>query len=196
MKRTMTKVYPNTSFDSNINLSSSDRDTEFLTVWNKSLLFNCRGYTVYNSSGNLKFRVDNYMAPIKGDNIVLMDAGGSALLTVRRKKVLNLSLADSWLIFNGEMATSPLYSVRKLRGNKTLAQVISSKTNKVVYEMEGSYTQRCCTVLDGKRRKVAEITRKEGVGMDVFRLIVHPEIDTARAMALVILLDQMFGSSS
>lgn len=54
---------------------------------------------------------------------------------------------------------------------------------------------------DGDRRQVAEIKRKEpGVGgvafgVDVFRLVVQPEMDAAVAMALVILLDQMFGSS-
>ena len=68
------------------------------------------------------------------------------------------------------------------------------------YEIEGSYTQRCCSVYDNKRRRVAEIKRKESVGgvsfgMDVFRLIVHSEIESAVAMALVIVLDQMFGSS-
>ena len=70
----------------------------------------------------------------------------------------------------------------------------------VNYEIEGSYTQRCCSVYDNKRRRVAEIKRKESVGgvsfgMDVFRLIVHSEIESAVAMALVIVLDQMFGSS-
>ena len=70
----------------------------------------------------------------------------------------------------------------------------------VSYEIEGSYTQRCCSVYDTKRRRVVEIKHKESVGgvsfgMDVFRLIVHSEIESAVAMALVIVLDQMFGSS-
>lgn len=54
---------------------------------------------------------------------------------------------------------------------------------------------------DDKRRRVAEIKRKEAVagvafGGDVFRLVVQPEIDSSVAMALVVLLDQMFGGSS
>ena len=68
---------------------------------------------------------------------------------------------------------------------------------KAMYEIEGSYSQRCCAVYDERRRCVAEIKRKEAVagvalGVDVFRLIVQPEMDTPVAMALVILLDQMF----
>jgi hypothetical protein len=47
---------------------------------------------------------------------------------------------------------------------------------------------------------VAEIKQKESVGgvafgVDVFRLIVGPEMGTSMAMAMVILLDQMFGST-
>ena len=59
-------------------------------------------------------------------------------------------------------------------------------------------------VYDDKRRGVAEIKRKEAVGglvcgVDVFRLIVHEpgsRIESAVAMALVIVLEQKFGSSS
>ena len=48
---------------------------------------------------------------------------------------------------------------------------------------------------------MAEIKRKEAVGGvafggDVFRLLVHPEIHSTIAMALVVLLDQMFGGST
>lgn len=72
----------------------------------------------------------------------------------------------------------------------------------ILYEIEGSYTQRCCAVYNQKMQKVAEIRRKEAavggiaLGEDVFRLVVEPNFDTAVAMALVIVLDQMFGSSS
>lgn len=65
--------------------------------------------------------------------------------------------------------------------------------------MEGSYAQRCCRVYDDTRKVIAEIKRKEangGVvyGLDVFRLIVQPGFDAAMAMAVVILLEQIFGS--
>lgn len=119
-------------------------------------------------------------------------------------------------MYDGETAVNPLFSVRKnvnILNNKSLAQVSrtncehngtgssssSNNKNMMMYEIEGSYAQRCCAVYDGKRR-VAEIKQKEAVGgvafgVDVFRLIVQPEIDTSVAMAIVILLDKMFGSS-
>ncbi|XP_009605860.3 protein LURP-one-related 8 [Nicotiana tomentosiformis] len=209
----MTKVYPNGNASSGnsaaapkLAFPADHHANVVLTVWKKSLLFNCDGFTVFDNQGNLVFRVDNYNAGTKAE-IVLMDASGNSLLTIRRKRI---SLADSWLVFEGETAVNPLFSVKKnvnLLNTKSLAQVyehrkaLSSKKNNVVYEIEGSYTQRCCAVYDQKRRPVALIKRKEeavrGVafGIDVFRLVVQPEeIHPSMAMALVILLDQMFGS--
>ncbi|GMH05268.1 hypothetical protein Nepgr_007108 [Nepenthes gracilis] len=223
----MKKVYPDATVDAGVSSSAkhsgaaSDGDAEVLTVWKKSLLLSCKGFTVFDGKGDLVFRVDNYGDACRGE-IVLMDADGKALLTIRRKK---LSLGDSWLVYGGETFVNPIFSVRRHSGflnSKTLAHVCSGNgdgkgcesgsgsgtppslhgNKNVVYEIEGSYLQRSVAVYDNKRRCVAEIRKKEAavggvaLGEDVFRLIVRrPYIDTALAMALVILLDQMFGSS-
>lgn len=65
-----------------------------LTVWKKSLLFNCTGFTVFDGKGNLVFRVDNYVAGNKSE-IVLMDASGKPLLTIRRKVYIYISAVRS-----------------------------------------------------------------------------------------------------
>lgn len=39
---------------------------------------------MFNADGNLVYRVDNYLADNKGE-ILLMDAAGSPLFTIRRK---------------------------------------------------------------------------------------------------------------
>ncbi|XP_022755945.1 protein LURP-one-related 8-like [Durio zibethinus] len=208
----MTKVYPNASFTGSDAISerpskllvAADTWEAILTVWKKSLLFNCNGFTVFDGNGDLVFRVDNYMEGNKGE-ILLMDATGKPLLTIRRKK---MSLGDSWLVYEGETLVNPTLSVRKslnILNNKCLAHVFAGNTNNrnnnIMYEIEGSYSQRCCAVYDVKRRLVAEIKRKEAVGgvafgIDVFRLVVQPDnIRADFAMAFVILLDQMFGSS-
>ncbi|OMO89087.1 hypothetical protein COLO4_19957 [Corchorus olitorius] len=207
----MTKVYPNAGFsgsDANsapppAKLLVADKREAVLTVWKKSLLFNCNGFTVFDGKGDLVFRVDNYMEGNKGE-ILLMDATGKPLLTIRRKKI---SLGDCWLVYEGETLVNPRFCVRKsvnILNSKCLAYVSngnSNNRNNIMYEIEGSYSQRCCGVYDDKRRLVAEIKRKEAVGgvafgTDVFRLVVQPDnIRTDFAMALVILLDQMFGSS-
>ncbi|KAL4312924.1 hypothetical protein GQ457_01G038480 [Hibiscus cannabinus] len=190
----MKKVHPNAD-----GLSSSKEAV--LTVWKRSLLFNCNGFTVFDAKGDLVFRVDNYMQGHKG-SILLMDANGEPLFTIRRKKI-SLGLGENWLVYEGEetMAT-PRFSVKKslnIFNNKCLAYVIGSDpSNQIVYEIEGSYSRRRCAVLGDNRKLAAEIRRKEGgggvvLGTDVFRLIVQPNsIRRDFAMALVILLDQMF----
>ncbi|XP_010921247.1 protein LURP-one-related 8-like isoform X2 [Elaeis guineensis] len=207
----MTKVHPNASSVeaslredfSGICCGGGVPETAVLTVWRKSLLFNGNGFTVFDAKGNLVFRVDNYASGNKGE-IVLMDAAGKPLLTIRRKR---LSLGDHWLIYDGEEAANPRFSMRKhvnLLHSKALAHVTpchggAKSCVGTRYEIEGSYSQRCCAVYDERQRQLAEIRRKEAVGgvvfgVDVFRLIVEPGFDASVAMAIVILLEQMFGS--
>jgi hypothetical protein len=57
-----------------------------LTVWRKSLLISCNGFTVINSCGDLVYRVDNYID--RPDELVLMDGSGKSILTMRRRKVI------------------------------------------------------------------------------------------------------------
>ncbi|GJS87406.1 protein LURP-one-related 8 [Tanacetum coccineum] len=189
--------------------SSTAKNEVVFTVWKKSLVFNCDGFTVFDSEGDLVYRVDNYVARGNGE-IVLMNASGRALFTIHRKK---LSLSDSWLVYDGERLAQPRLIVRKhlnRLNTKSLAYVslAGSPSNfnnvrnyrNVIYEIERSYTQKCWVIYDDKRRCVAEIRRKEAktgvsLGGDVFHLAVQPLIDCNVAMALVIVLDQMFGSS-
>lgn len=209
----MTKVHPNAAALSAASSSAAAAPDPIceasgspvvLTVWKKSLLPNCNGFTVFDGQGNLVFRVDNYVAGRRGET-VLMDSAGEPLKTIRRKK---LSFGDNWMVYDGESTVgNPRFTARKL-GNllnsKCLVQVssVNSKMKAVLYEIEGSYVERCCAVYDDKRRLVAEIKRKDSLkkgvafGGDVFRLIVYPELDTSVAMSLVILLDHMFGTSS
>lgn len=101
----MTKIYPNATAaaSSSSPLSSSDNgkiggdEPVVLTVWKKSLLLNCEGFTVFDPSGNLVYRVDTYMAATKG-HIYLMDASGATLLTIRRKVCIARSQIYSILL--------------------------------------------------------------------------------------------------
>ncbi|XP_008793393.2 protein LURP-one-related 8-like [Phoenix dactylifera] len=210
----MTKIHPNASsavacsrpeFSGGCCCCGGLPETTVLTVWRKSLLFNGKGFTVFDAKGNLVFRVDNYASGRK-EGIVLMDAAGKPLLSIRRKR---LSLGDHWLIYDGEEAANPRFSARKhvnLLHSKALAHVTPCRGGggakgcvAAHYEIGGSYSQRCCVVYDEQRRRLAGIRRKEAVGdvafgVDVFRLIVEPGFDASVAMAIVILLDQMFSS--
>lgn len=115
-----------------------------------------------------------------------------------------LSLADHWHLYEGEgAALRRRFSARKyvsLLPSKVLAHVTTCGSEKgPIYHVEGSFSHRSCVVYDERRRQVLEIRRKEAVGGvafggDVFRLIVQPGFDAGLAMAIVILLEQMFGS--
>ncbi|KAG6509822.1 protein LURP-one-related 8-like [Zingiber officinale] len=197
----MAKVHPNTEeyCIAGVEVARDRKDmSRVLTVWRKSLLFSCSGFTVFDDVGNLVFRVDNYGSGRAGE-VVLMDAAGKPLLTVRRKK---LSLGENWKIYNGEDAADPVYSVKKQYAKTALAHVTACRQRcssaAFGYEVEGSYARRSCTVFDGRRRPVAEVRRKEtvggvGFGDDVYRLVLRPAADACLTMAVVVVLDQMFG---
>lgn len=182
-----------------------------LTVWRKSLVISCKGFTVIDSYGNLAYRVDNYI--VHPNELILMNASGNSLLTMRRSR--KLGLVDSWFVYEGEKGKqgrsksreSPVCCVKKrvniLDGKpKVQAYVyrVASDSDKrqAALTVEGSYAHRTCKVLDKYKRAVAEIKRKEAntkdvsFGIEIFQLVVHPGFDPTFAMALVLLLDQMF----
>ncbi|KAK8486863.1 hypothetical protein V6N13_026539 [Hibiscus sabdariffa] len=180
-----------------------------LTVWRKSLLVTCTGFTVIDCSGNLVYRVDNYMGG-RPKELVLMDGKGTSILTMKRCK--NLGLIDNWVIYGGEvgnyctsvLSEKPVFYVKKainiLHTNpNVLAYVYRRSSDKrYAYTIEGSYSYRSCKVVDKRKRVVAEIKRKDATaggiyfGLDVFMLIIKAGFDPGFAMALVLLLDQMF----
>ncbi|KAM7525811.1 hypothetical protein LguiA_015713 [Lonicera macranthoides] len=196
--------------------------TTILTVWRKSLILSCNGFTVINSEGELVYRVDNYNGPL--NEIILMDGLGNSILTLLRRKQ-KLRLVDNWDIYEGEIGAKslkkkPICCARKqlniLRPSlNVIAHVhllgLSDKSSPG-FVVEGSYANRSCKVIDQEsRRVVAEIRKKEGIkmgvgggngdggagggvsfGLEVFILIIHPGFDPAFAMAIVLLLDQMF----
>jgi uncharacterized protein YxjI len=195
------KVHPNDSGAEPA--AAAARSPAVLTVWRKSLMFNCDGFTVFDANGNLAFRVDSYSRRGRRAEVVLMDAAGKPLLTVRRKR--RLSLAERWLIYDGDRASNidskPLLSVRRhvnLRHHssaKALAYVVASNSKadeETSYVVEGSYGRRACAVRDANGDAVAEVHRKESVGDDVFRLVADPRLGAPLAMGLVIALDEMF----
>ncbi|KAF8031337.1 hypothetical protein BT93_D0505 [Corymbia citriodora subsp. variegata] len=185
------------------------------TVWRKSLLIDCNGFTVFDSRGDMVYRVDSYGR--RPREVVLMDHAGKSVLTLRRLKKL-LARLDDWLVYEGEVGDNgpsyksgklsrkkPICFVRRRLGvlhaaSKAIAYVCHATPRKQrEYVIEGSYVNRSCKVLEvSSREVVAEIKRKEAspsggsFGTEVFVLIVRPGFDCGFAMALVLLLDQMF----
>lgn len=62
-----------------------------LTVLKTCLFFAGDGFTAYDSNGTIVFRVDSYASDLNDSaEVVLMDAAGRCILTVRRKVILSL----------------------------------------------------------------------------------------------------------
>lgn len=82
--------------------SKADGPWTKLTVWRKSLVFSCNGFTVIDSTGSLVYRVDNYAG--RPEEVTLMDGSGWPVLTMRHRKVTknieNIDLYYSGFIYN------------------------------------------------------------------------------------------------
>ncbi|XP_010539503.1 PREDICTED: protein LURP-one-related 5-like [Tarenaya hassleriana] len=174
-----------------------------LTVRKTSMFFAGDGFTVYDCKGSLVFRVDSYGGPDTRDNdeVVLMDAHGRCLLTLRKKRP---SLRRRWEGYMGERSDGqkPIFSVRRssVIGRCGATVEVYGNGRCEEYLIEGSFRQRTCTVVEADtRRKMAEIRRKVDsstnvmLGKDVFSLNVKPGFDGAFAMGLVLVLDQISG---
>lgn len=121
-------------------------------------------------------------------------------------------VGNHWLIYEGEVVKNSSSSASKkpafcVRRNMSimkakasvLAYVYGGPSGKgFKYTIEGSYTRRSCKIMDESGRACSEIKRKKPLkggasfGLEVFDLIVQPGFDSRFAMAIVLLLDQMF----
>uniref|UniRef100_A0ACD5Y4A6 Uncharacterized protein n=1 Tax=Avena sativa TaxID=4498 RepID=A0ACD5Y4A6_AVESA len=163
----MAKVHPNVAVPESPAgaVVEEQQQPTVLTVWRKSLLFNCDGFTVFDATGGLAFRVDRYGSYSgsrrRAEDVVLMDAAGKPLLTVRRKIKLSLSLGEHWVLYEGDAGAAgakplPLLSVRRHHvglhrraSDKTLAHItpLGSSAQDAAYVVEGSYGRKGYTVL-------------------------------------------------
>ncbi|CAA7410473.1 unnamed protein product [Spirodela intermedia] len=173
--------------------------------------------------GELVFRVDSYdydshhvmgrRAPAR-DEVVLLGPCGDCILTVRRKPLQWEGLLGEKVDGEGAQSSgTPLGSSWRST---------ESEERDTARRVEGSFSQRCCTVYDAHSEKgstlgeaeegsaavVAEIRRKVVssassaadvmsdsmvLGRDVFCLRLAPGFDAAFSMGLVLVLDQITG---
>ncbi|XP_002517637.2 protein LURP-one-related 5 [Ricinus communis] len=177
------------------------QEEKHLTVLKTSLFFANDGFTVYDCRGELVFRVDSYGGPDNRETaeVVLMDANGRCLLTVRKKRP---SLHHRWEGYLGERSEGqkPVFSVRRssIIGRCSVAVEVYGNPGEE-YQIEGSFANRSCTFFNAVKESVAEIRRKVDtsthvvLGKDVFSLCLKPGFDGAFAMGLVLVLDQING---
>ncbi|KAK9277112.1 hypothetical protein L1049_006651 [Liquidambar formosana] len=188
----MAKVHPLSPISS----SSSSSERETFTIWMKSLVLRGNGCTVYNSNGEIVYRIDNYDSKCSNE-VYLMNLSGKVLCTILRKKWASRSWDGHKC--NGPPKVKnekPWFQVRKncktLKGGDSayLAMVGCDRAQSSCYRIEGSPSKSAFKIMDSEQGLVAEVMRKQSssgvmLGDDVLSLVVEPHIDHSLIMALV-----------
>ncbi|KAK9053153.1 hypothetical protein SSX86_029783 [Deinandra increscens subsp. villosa] len=187
----MAKIHPRIPSSS----SSCSTQRETYTIWMKSLVLNSNGYTVYDSRGEVVFRIDNYDSKCRSE-VYLMDLYGNIVCTILRKELLRSGL---WDCYSDKDSSRPWFRVGKTFGffkNNSVYDVLVG-TNKGQsisgpnHKMEGHVNSLEFKIIDGEGRLAAMVQRKRSslggvvLGEDVLCVTVEPQVDHIFVMALV-----------
>ncbi|XP_021897323.1 protein LURP-one-related 4-like [Carica papaya] len=164
------KVFP---LDSCSSCLSGKRET--FTVWMKSLLMQGNGCTVFNSNGDIVYRIDNYDDKCSSE-VCLMDLHGRVLVTIVQRKVWPFK---SWEIYKQVNREKPWLRVKTYSKAKFRLET-NDEAN--WYQVETSACKSQVKILDGNGNIVAEAERKRSssgvvLGNDVLALTVEADVD-------------------
>ncbi|WOK96742.1 hypothetical protein Cni_G05449 [Canna indica] len=205
----MSRIHPTRSknVDEDLTTTATNHPSVW-TVWNKSSMGfqGTDGFSIYDSQGNLAFRVDNYSRMHKcfAGELLLMDGTGKALMAMKPQI---LSMHDRWRGFKDEdglesSCKTHVFSMRRRsilqNHDKTEIFLDSPKNHSSVpnFRTEGCFRTRNCKILNGKGDEVAQISHKKvnqsvTLGDEVFTLIIQPSMDTALIMAFLVIMDRI-----
>ncbi|ESR42770.1 protein LURP-one-related 15 [Citrus sinensis] len=185
-----------------------------LAIVRKVMIFSSGNFDVKDTNGNILFKVKNVFAFMRRRR-VLLDGAGNPIATIREKA---MSRHRRWQVFRGESSDprdlifsakiSSLWSFKTTKLNVFLA----NNTREDVCDfrvVEGSswlFEPSSCTIYAGKSSAiVAQMLEKQTVksiflGKNNFMVTVHPNVDYAFIVALIVILDEInragSGSSS
>ncbi|KAG8659230.1 protein LURP-one-related 4 [Manihot esculenta] len=164
---------------------------ETFTVWMKSLVCHTNGCTVFDSNGDIIYRVENYDTKCN-DEVYLMDLRGRVLVTIRRKRLL--LVFGRWYGYRWNPANidkeKPWFEIKKycrICVGAAACQVTVGLDKYWVVKLRHKAAFRIVD-LDGDI--VAEVKQKQSpagtaLGDDVLTLIVEPHIDHSLIMAIL-----------
>ncbi|KAL0448011.1 UNVERIFIED_CONTAM: protein LURP-one-related 11 [Sesamum latifolium] len=195
----MAKVHPKISRIGNSCHEYSSSERGVFTVWMKSLVIGSNGCTVFNSKGEIVFRVDNYQTRCSRE-VLLMDYNGRVLFSIKRKKFLIFRSWEGYKWTNSEFDHEEGDWFKVKRKCKLFSRGISSfhvilgcnKTRRhCSYKVVGLEGKPTIKITDCTGRVLAEVMQKQSLsgvslGDDVLSLMVEPQIDQSLIMALVI----------
>ncbi|KAF3520493.1 hypothetical protein DY000_02059585 [Brassica cretica] len=165
-------------------------EQESFTIWMRSLVYHSKGCTVYDSKGNLIYRVDNYDSKSCGE-VYLMDLYGEVLFEFQQ----------SFGLFKSCEGCNSNGTRFRLSKNFKISPRGSSSSYKAVMESSKDDQQSCYKILnhrsvfiieDGSGRLMAEVKKKQSnvngldFGEDVLTMVVEPQVDYSFIMGIVI----------
>ncbi|XP_010244534.1 PREDICTED: protein LURP-one-related 2-like [Nelumbo nucifera] len=164
-------------------------------VWMKSLIMSGNGCTVFDSHGEIIYRMDNYDCR-RNDRVYLMDARGEVLLTVVRKKFSFTGHWEGYRSIGSKLEKGkPWFRVRKtcniLRDFPCQVTVSCHENETDSFKILASARRNsACKIVDREGRLVAEVYLKKApsgelLGDDVLTLVVEPFVDHSLVMGLV-----------
>ncbi|KAI3878885.1 hypothetical protein MKX03_018733 [Papaver bracteatum] len=162
----------------------------------KSLVMNSNGCTVFDSNGEIIYRIDNYHKKCS-DKVYLMDLSGNVLSTILKKR---LRMFGRWEGYSGSYCSKadqvkPWFQVRKpfrvLNKVHYIVSVSMGSSNDSLYTIERLDSKLGCKILDQAGNVVAEMKRKQsrfgvGLGDDVLTLMVESNVDHSLILGLIV----------
>ncbi|WCJ39305.1 hypothetical protein M5689_020303 [Euphorbia peplus] len=169
---------------------------ETFTIWMKSLVLSGKGCTVFDSDGDVVYRVDNYNS-VDTNQVHLMDFNGQALFTFFKKKFKLFGSWDGYSASGREKIDrkKPGFHVRRtfrFTGRACRAVVRCDQNQTRQYNIESSWRSKStCRIADKSGVLIAEVKRKKSVsgvalGEDVLTMVVEPSTDHSLVMGLVV----------
>ncbi|GMJ00331.1 hypothetical protein like AT1G63410 [Hibiscus trionum] len=185
------KVHPQASAVSNPCSESSATGRLTFTIWMKSLVCHTNGCTVFDSKGEIVYRVENYDS--KGScEVHLMDLQGNILYTILKKKLQILGCWNGYGVnLAGTKKEKPCFKVQKWWSivRRELACQVTVGINKY-WIVSLDRKRQGFKIVNSTGDIIAEVKQKQlssGVvlGDDVLALEVEPYMDHSLTVALV-----------
>ncbi|XVF25288.1 hypothetical protein REPUB_Repub13aG0200400 [Reevesia pubescens] len=200
----MAKIHPQVPNATLVSVPFTTSKQETFTIWMKSLILSGKGCTVFDSSGQIVYRVDNYNCKYSND-VHLMDFTGKVLFTIRRKvRIHQFKLVRFWEGYRSFDGTdtdedkNPAFQVRKtfglFKGDSICEVIVWLERDQPCqyYQIESCPDKSTFKIADKLGGGlIAEVKRKQSqcgisLGEDVLTMVVEPHIDHSLIMGLIV----------
>ncbi|OVA12674.1 LURP1-like domain [Macleaya cordata] len=172
-----------------------------LTIMRKLMKITADNLAVKDVNGNIIFHIKDEFTFFR-DRRILLDAARNPIVTMQKK--IN-SLHRRYQVFKGDSKNSKdlLFSVKEssyIQFRTKLHVFLATNTREDVcdFKIKGSWLERSCRVYAGDSNTMHKKHTVKSVmlGKDTFTVTVHPNIDYAFIVVLIVILDAINDAKS